>query len=95
MTRYRRHHITVALAACAGLTGMLTGPSTVLALPPLLPDLVADPSDTAITSLETMQAGQSPHLLLRFPGYIHNAGPGRSRSRGPSRWATGSRDSAA
>jgi hypothetical protein len=94
MTRYRRHHITVALATCAGLAGMLAGPSAVLANPPLLPDLVADPSDTAITSLETMHVGESPHLLLRFPGYIHNAGPGRLEifgSKPQGDWQSGQR----
>ena len=77
MIRNSRRRVTTALATCAGLAGLLAGPSALLAHAPLMPDLVADPSDTALTSLERMQAGGSHHLLLRFPGYVHNAGPGR------------------
>jgi len=77
VTRYRRRHLTAALATCAGLATIAAAPSPLAAHAPLLPDLVADPSDTALTSLETFTLGEAPHLLLRFPGYIHNAGPGR------------------
>jgi hypothetical protein len=40
-----------------------------------LPDLVAPPPANPRTSVETLADGQS-HLLLRFTGYIHNAGEG-------------------
>ena len=40
-----------------------------------LPDLVAPPPANPRTSVETLADGQS-HFLLRFTGYIHNAGLG-------------------
>jgi Lysyl oxidase len=40
-----------------------------------LPDLVAPPPANPRTSVETLADGQS-HFLLRFTGYIHNAGQG-------------------
>ena len=54
---------------------------------PLLPNLVADPPDNASFETSTNEGGLSgtkvtPELLLRFNGYIHNAGPGALDFRG-------------
>jgi len=47
---------------------------------PKLPDLVADPPDAI--GLSTDSSSGTPHLLLRFNGYIHNKGPGAVDFRG-------------
>jgi hypothetical protein len=44
------------------------------------PDLVADPSDNTV--LSTDATGSESRLLLRFNGYVHNAGSGALEMRG-------------
>ena len=51
----------------------------------LLPNLVADPPaeehlETSVTE-GGLKADGVPRDLLRFTGYVHNAGPGRSTSK--------------
>jgi hypothetical protein len=48
-----------------------------------LPDLVADAPDN--TQLQTFAQPDGNHLLLRFNGYIHNAGQGAFEMRGSDR----------
>lgn len=94
MTRHRHRRLTITLATCTGLLGALAAPSPLAAHEPLLPDLVADPSDVARTSVETPEAGGGARLLLRFPGYVHNVGPGRLEIFGTSPqgdWGSGQR----
>ena len=50
------------------------------ALQSLLPNLIADPPDNA--TLVTSSGEGSTRLLLRFNGYVHNAGPGALDIRG-------------
>ena len=47
---------------------------------PLLPNLIADPPDG--TALVTSSVEGRTRLLLRFNGYVHNAGPGALDFRG-------------
>ncbi len=73
----------LALAGAFGL-GLLSAsaPREARASAPalLLPNLVADPPDNA--ELVTSSIEASTRLLLRFDGYIHNAGPGALDIRG-------------
>src|ERR1700677_1188715 len=52
----------------------------------LLPNLVADPPDNQSLETSNTEGGLKPdgesRLLLRFNGYIHNAGPGALDIRG-------------
>jgi hypothetical protein len=65
------------LLAVAVVTAGLCAPA---ARADVLPDLVADPSDNLV--LATDSSGGSNRLLLRFAGYIHNAGAGPLDIRG-------------
>lgn len=49
-----------------------------------LPDLVADAPDN-VRSLQTVAQPDGNHLLLRFNGYVHNAGVGAFEMRGSDR----------
>ncbi len=64
----------LALVALGPALGAASEPT------PLLPDLVADPPDAI--GLATDTSTGTPHLLLRFNGYIHNKGPGAIDIRG-------------
>jgi len=66
---------TTALLANAALSGARVSGSG-----PLLPDLVADPPDNMV--LVTSSIEDKTRLLLRFNGYVHNAGPGALDFRG-------------
>lgn len=69
---------TLALAACL-LSGGVAAPAAEGA--DRLPDLVAPPPANPAMAVESLADGQS-HLLLRFSGYIHNAGEGPLEIRG-------------
>src|SRR3954469_6922206 len=63
------------IVACVALLGVL-GPAARAAGPTdLLPDLVADPPANPYLEVHDYGNGQQD-LLLRFDGYVHNAGTG-------------------
>jgi hypothetical protein len=80
MTGTRRNPWIGALAATAALL-VLAFPVPAAEGADALPDLVAPPPANPRFSVETLGDGQG-HLLLRFTGYIRNAGPGALEIRG-------------
>lgn len=62
--------VTVVALACSP-TGSAAGPTD------QLPDLVADPPANPTLDYHTDSADNSHDLLLRFDGYVHNAGTGQ------------------
>jgi hypothetical protein len=71
-----------ALAACVPLIAIL-GPARASGSEPepgMLPNLIADPPDNAELALDSSTG--PARLLLRFNGYVHNAGPGALDFRG-------------
>ncbi|MEA2396545.1 MAG: hypothetical protein QOK25_101 [Thermoleophilaceae bacterium] len=71
----------VAVVACAvALAGQ---PARAAAPSDVLPNLVADPPDSASLDYYSYSSPPGGHdLLLRFDGYVHNAGPGALEVRG-------------
>jgi hypothetical protein len=81
--------LALVIALAAGLLFLVGSRSQAHASSPapLLPNLVADPPDNASFETSTNEGGLSgtkitPELLLRFNGYVHNAGPGALDFRG-------------
>jgi hypothetical protein len=66
----------VLAAAVAATVAMLaSGSASAIDTTPVLPDLVADPPGTSIKP-EVYVDSQGGRLLLRFDGFVHNAGQG-------------------
>ncbi len=75
--------VGLALSGTFGLALLSAGApheARASASPALLPNLVADPPDNA--ELVTSSVEADARLLLRFDGYVHNAGPGALDIRG-------------
>jgi hypothetical protein len=78
-----RNIIGLAVAVSVGLAPIWAPPpreAHASGTQSLLPNLVADPPDNA--TLVTSSAEGATRLLLRFNGYVHNAGPGALDIRG-------------
>ena len=74
----RRAAALIAVVAAAA-TGAVAAPSAFAA--EQLPDLVADPPERVDLSVDATAKGV-PSLLVRFDGFVHNAGPGALEMRG-------------
>ena len=79
---FSRHILVRALALAACLT-FAPGASAVAAPAPKLPDLVAD--GPRWPWLDQYTSGSETRLLVRFDGFIHNAGAGPAEMRGTAR----------
>lgn len=77
----RRYSALLACAAVAVLVALAGGADSSQADSPLLyPDLVSDPPGNS--RLEIYDDGTTERLLMRFDGFVHNAGAGALELRG-------------